>query len=212
MNNYILLIYCVLLSATLHIYFDYKKKYFLTYFFKPLTILLVITIAFLKVPQINEEYRFLIILGLVFSLIGDTFLMIKSKDYFTFGLIFFLLAHLSYISAIGSITDIDVQLLPTTSTLFILYLFVKYIFINVKKNRSYVVLYAIVLLTLFWLAGIKVNSEFSMNSFYIFMGVFLFTISDFILAYNKFTSKFWSAQIIILSTYYIAQLLLAYSI
>ena len=46
----------------------------------------------------------------------------------------------------------------------------------------------------------------------LFVGSMLFMISDSVLAINKFTKKFISAEFILLTTYYLAQILIIYSV
>ena len=65
---------------------------------------------------------------------------------------------------------------------------------------------------LFWQAISRVLTEWNESAVLFGLGISLFTISDTVLAYNKFVKPFKLAQILILSTYYIAQLLIALSV
>src|SRR5688572_18694162 len=83
------------ISAILTVYFEYSDRRF-AYLFKPLTLVLIISIVCFYGSD-KSFYRSAILAGLVFSLIGDTFL-INPKN-FVPGLISFLIAHLCYIAA-----------------------------------------------------------------------------------------------------------------
>ncbi|MBW1812978.1 MAG: lysoplasmalogenase, partial [Deltaproteobacteria bacterium] len=75
----------VIISAILHIHADYKKLRYQTYIFKPLTISLIILIGIIQSAEVSSVYRYLILSGLAFALIGDIFLMLPS-DRFLYGL------------------------------------------------------------------------------------------------------------------------------
>ncbi|MCJ7801911.1 MAG: lysoplasmalogenase, partial [Candidatus Marinimicrobia bacterium] len=92
-----LLTLLVLLSATFCIRAKYKKSHNQLLIFKPLTIILIILIATIF-PSIDPKYKIFIITGLIFSLLGDTFL-INPEQHFKKGLIAFLIGHICYILA-----------------------------------------------------------------------------------------------------------------
>ena len=79
-------------------------------------------------------------------------------------------------------------------------------------KKVYVFLYSCVVLFLLSQAASSYFEFPNTNTLYLLIGVILFTISDFLLAFNRFISKFSKSQIYILSTYYAAQLLIAFSI
>jgi len=88
----------VLISASIHIRADYLKQRVKTYIFKPLTTGLIILICLLQTTEVSILYKYLILSGLIFSLMGDIFLMLPS-DRFTSGLFSFLIAHIAYMAA-----------------------------------------------------------------------------------------------------------------
>ena len=65
------------------------------YLFKPATTILILFVA-ITAPA--SKYKFLIAIGMLFSLMGDIFLMLPS-DQFLLGLICFLITHICYIVA-----------------------------------------------------------------------------------------------------------------
>src|SRR6185503_13370199 len=84
-------------SAVLAILSAYQKRRLTHYLFKPLTVVLIMLIAFQSKHTTSPFYRQAIIAGLIFSLAGDIFLMLP--DRFIPGLVSFLFAHVFYIAA-----------------------------------------------------------------------------------------------------------------
>jgi uncharacterized membrane protein YhhN len=91
----IILTILAIISASLHLWGEYQGPDFLIYIFKPLTMVFIITIAVLAKEPPSRRYKYLIIAGLIFSLIGDIFLMLP-VDLFIAGLLSFLVAQLIY--------------------------------------------------------------------------------------------------------------------
>ena len=78
--------------------------------------------------------------------------------------------------------------------------------------RIPVSIYIVVIANMGWLALERFNSTPTLGTFLAAMGALLFMISDGVLALNKFRKPFFSAELIVLSTYFIAQWLLAISV
>lgn len=86
----------VFLSAVLTIVFEYWNRQFV-WLFKPLTMIFIIALAWMCGER-KFFYLWAILVGLVFSLFGDIFLIVP-QTYFVFGLISFLFAHIFYAAA-----------------------------------------------------------------------------------------------------------------
>lgn len=201
----------VFLSGSLHIYNDSKQNYSYTYFFKPLTIICILIIAFYRGP-LSDVYQFALIFGLILSLFGDILLMLKKSDFFVKGLVLFLLAHLSYTYAVIDKFGLQINFVLIFILLIILAVMGKFLILKSGDKKVYVFIYTFVVL---FLLSQAISSYFEYpitSTLYFLIGVLLFTLSDFLLAYNRFISKFLNSQIYILSTYYAAQLLIALSI
>jgi len=97
----IFLISAVISSGIGSVWSGYYQPRRLFYLFNPLTLVFILLIAILG-ETVLELYKQLIIAGLVFSLVGDIFLMVPS-DQFRAGLATFFVAHLCYITAFISI-------------------------------------------------------------------------------------------------------------
>jgi uncharacterized membrane protein YhhN len=138
--------------------------------------------------------------------------MIKKKDFFIQGLASFLIAHISYILAISYDLGIQFRFLSfLISSIFLILLFMRIVPFTGNKKIP-VILYGIVINFLIWQSLNRFQILGDSSSLILLAGVFLFLISDFTLAYNKFVKKIRIGQIIILSTYYTAQVLIAYSV
>ena len=82
----IILTILAVISASIHMWGEYQGPDILIYIFKPLTMILIITIAVLAKEPPSRKYKYAIIAGLLFSLMGDIFLMLP-LDLFIAGLL-----------------------------------------------------------------------------------------------------------------------------
>lgn len=173
------------------------------YLFKPLTTTLILISALLAPPTSSPLYRVAIWLGLFLSLLGDVYLMLPS-DRFVAGLVCFLLAHMSY--AIGFAAQGGPRLDLVWLIPYALYGVGVFQILNSKLGRLRlpVAIYLIVILTMAWLA--------TGAHWLAAMGAALFVASDSVLAYEKFVRPFAHARWIVLSTYWVAQWLIALSL
>lgn len=182
-----------------------KKLYFIL---KPLTMLMIIALPLLEIRSEYSPYAYLIVMGLVISLLGDLFLLFPDK-YFTNGLYSFFVAHVLYIFAFNqNINEYCFAILiPIVAYIF----FVAKILIPKVGGLKYPVLAYILIVSTMLFSALNMDTQLGAISF-IGVGAILFTISDTVLAFNKFYKKFRIAEPIILSTYFIAQLLFTLSI
>src|SRR4030042_4711090 len=88
------------ISAAFAISGKYQKSKFIHYAFKPLTMIMIISLAWERMTFHPTVYGYLIFSGLCISLLGDVFLMLPAK-YFRPGLLAFLAAQVLYIPAFG---------------------------------------------------------------------------------------------------------------
>lgn len=182
------------------------------YLFKPLTTVLILGVA-LSVPDpISSLYRILIALGLIFSLGGDVFLMLPNPNMFVFGLVSFLIAHVLYSAAYISRAGFHF-----TWWLFLLYaLFVGamlwLLWPHVGSLCIPVIIYAAVLGIMGWQAAELWWAVRDTGALLAMIGAILFLISDTALALNKFRAPLPNRDLVVMSTYYAAQLLIAWSV
>jgi len=201
----------VIISAILHIHADYKKQRYQTYIFKPLTISLIILIGIIQTAEVSSVYQYLIISGLAFALIGDILLMLPS-DRFLYGLSCFLVTHIFYILAFISDSSFPINYLFLFPSLIIGIIILKLLLPHTGTKTIPVIIYSIILLFLLWQAVGRIDESFTHSSIVAFVGTIFFIFSDVTLAFNRFVRNFAGSQLLILSTYYSAQLFIVYSI
>jgi len=180
------------------------------YFFKPLTIILIFLVPVLN-SHLAENRLFIhyITMGLFFSILGDSFLILKQR-YFMIGLVSFLITHLFYISAVISINSFQISWIILLS-LFIWIMFIRHTLPSVNPSvKPAVLIYSLVLAILFWQGLELLWIKKSLLTLGLFVGITLFLISDWMLVENLFESKNRFSRIK-LPIYFIGQWLIAVS-
>ncbi|HET7228903.1 MAG TPA: lysoplasmalogenase [Longimicrobium sp.] len=181
------------------------------YVLKPLTTLLILMLA-MHLPASVPVYRQLIMAGLVFSLIGDVFLMLP-RDHFVAGLVSFLVAHLLYIGAFTA----GWTAWPLTAWVLAPFVIHASVLMWIllphvpRALKAAVVVYAAALLVMAWQAAERGAAGVPGGVLAAAGGV-LFVISDSALALDRFRRPFPGAQALVLATYWAAQTLIALSI
>lgn len=196
-------------AAILTILAAYQNRRLTHYLFKPLTIVFIILIALEPNHPTSPFYRYMIIAGLLFSLAGDIFLMLP--DRFIAGLVSFLIAHLFYIAAF--IFESGRALSLWSAIPFLIYggLMLKALWPHLGKMRLPVVFYMLAILLMGWTAVSRWTLTEQPGSLLAMLGALFFIASDSLLALDKFKGRFRSAQLLIFSTYSVAQWLIALS-
>ena len=199
----------ILLAGILAVWFGYRQPQGGFYIFKPLTTVLIILIPILGTEDISLLTG-LILAGLIFSLLGDIFLMLPG-DRFLEGLVAFLVAHLFYISGflIDQRTPVFWPLLPM---LILSGLIGWYLYGGMGKMKIPSFAYLGVISVMVWLAWSRWISGGQLEHLLGFCGASLFLFSDFILAINRFKIKFKAARALNLTTYYAGQYLIGLSV
>ncbi|PYS49094.1 MAG: lysoplasmalogenase [Acidobacteria bacterium] len=197
-------------SAVLTILASYQNRRLTLYIFKPLTILFIIAIALQPKYQTSNFYRYTIIAALLFSLAGDVFLMLPN-DRFIQGLISFLVAHIIYIAAFTTESGRALSTLDLIPFLFYGLLMLRIVWPHLGRMRAPVIVYMLVILLMGWTAASRWLLTGQEGSRLAFLGAVLFIISDSFLAVDRFKRHFRSAQLLILTTYFTAQWLIALS-
>ena len=153
----------------------------------------------------------LILSGLLFSLLGDVFLIFP-KQHFAKGLIAFLIGHIFYIIAFIVSTGFHCTVWIYLPIAIVGIIYLKNIVPYSGKTTLPLIIYVIIITIMGWMALEGLNSIRTTGALFAASGAVLFMISDSILAMNKFRKSFHSAELIILSTYFIAQWFLAFSV
>jgi len=192
----------VLISAIVAIIYRQKRNQNMYSIFKPLTTLLIISIATLIFYKTESTYSIIILVALTFSLIGDVFLI--SDKYFLPGLASFLIAHICFIIGFTSLYGFNYSLTPLIPLLLIGGGYFMYLKKDLNEFSLPVLVYIGVILVMNWQAINLIMSNDNEIFYALAAGSILFSLSDSILAYNKFKKPFKSAEPLILSTYWIS--------
>jgi uncharacterized membrane protein YhhN len=201
-----------LLAAIITILATYQGWRLTHYLFKPLAIIFIILIALEPNHPTSSFYRYIIIAGLLFSLVGDIFLMLPRDRFFIHGLISFLVAHLCYIAAFMYESGHAASLRGVIPFLIYGGLMMRVLWPHLGKMRVPVVFYMLAILMMGWTATSRWMLTEQPGSLLAMLGALLFIASDSLLALDKFKGRFRSAQLLIFSTYAVAQWLIALSI
>lgn len=196
-----------LISAIITIYAKFRENQLLQYIFKPLTMLAIILMAFLNSTSPLSFYQQAILVGLILSTVGDVFL-INDKKFFVHGLISFLLGHLCYITAFYSSPNFS----PVIFYLIYVAFFLTILWKHLEKLKIPVIIYAVTLAAMSWLALSRYFEINDNKTLFAFLGSISFVASDSLLAFNKFKKPLSFAPLLILSTYFLAQWLIALSV
>ena len=193
----------------------------LHYVCKPLATLLLLLLAARAIAPVSARYRGTILLGLLFSLLGDIFLMLP-VDMFLAGLGAFLLAHLFYMSAFFAGSDARTRL--TSIAVFAVFGVANLAGLLPRLEsamRVPVIAYVIALLLMAGFALARARSlrmregaasAVAASARLAAIGAAFFVASDTLLAWNRFGGGIPLASLWVLATYFTAQWYLARSV
>lgn len=219
MPNRILLVLFGLLSL-LHLGAEYAQVEWLILSTKPLLVTLLAIWFWRATRGAKTSLRTLLLVGLVFSIIGDTLLLFvaygpRSELYFLLRLGSFLIAQLCYANGLYQYGENGKGLIDRKPWL--MFLFVGYlagILVSIWSGipammRIPIMFYATAIIAMA-IAAANLFGQVSPRLFWWFFGgVLLFVLSDTLIALNKFGTPFAGAKLAIMVTYLSAQLLIA---
>lgn len=173
--------------------------------FKLIPMLLIIIMAFTLDGRKAPKYKLFIVLGLLFCAIGD-----YTLQWFIVGIFFFLVGHLFYIRAF--ITANELKTPRIAKIMISVYGVIVYAIVggHVFQKGDMLLLvamtfYVLVILSMAWFS-------FLCSSRLATIGAVFFIISDTFIAINRFVVSIPYSHEIIMLTYYLAQVLIAFSI
>lgn len=200
----------VLLSGVSYLFALRAKKPVWRYILKPGTMLWIIGLALVGLPD-SGSIGWLILIGLLFSIAGDIFLMLPS-DRFIQGLSSFFVAHVLYVIAFSQLPfTLDINAWIYAAILLVIAsAYYALLFSPVReqggiKLQIAVGLYILIISWMVWQA-LLTGQEL------LIAGALLFYLSDAILAWNRFKKKLAWGDYGVMITYYSAQYLLALSL
>ena len=183
---------------------------------KPLATILLLGFAWAAPQRVSARYRRAIGIGLVWSLVGDVFLMFPG--YFVFGLVAFLIAHLAYIYAFTEDVRLFARPLTSFGGVILAALIVYLLWPGVPEAlRIPVIAYGVALSTMAAQAITRVQvlgrtDPLAASARFAAIGACIFMVSDTFLAYGRFRGELPLAAVLVLGTYYAAQWFIARSV
>ena len=177
---------------------------------KPITTILIISLAIILNVEIDTSYGWTVIVGLSFALVGDIFLL-KNK-WFVYGLLAFLLAHIVFIYAFSLLFGFQDNLVILLTLFVIGFFYFRFLLPHLKSLAIPVAFYFLAIIMMGWQAvGLSISGN---ASIYYLLGLssILFSFSDALIAYNKFVKKIKAAELLILSSYWVAIFIISASI
>lgn len=199
----------VLMTAGL--YLEARGRW-LVYLFKPLATLAILALAVLALAAEPSRYAWAVVVGLVFSLAGDVFLMLPS-DRFREGLASFLLAHLAYLVAFTTGVGFADPAWPYLVWGLIALPVVARLWPALPGElRIPVAVYMAVLLAMAAQATCRALATGEETAWLAAAGAALFVASDTCLALDRFARRFVAAPALVHVTYFAAQWLIALSL
>lgn len=193
-----------------HILADASGRRVATGVLKPLPVALGMLWALACPAPVSERYRWLVVLGLVFSMGGDVFLLWKER--FVAGLASFLIAHLFYVAAFAP--GGGLAWWPLVVLVAVALVLVRILWPHLGRFRAPVLVYVSVIVVMAWQAVVRgMNASTPAPSGVLAaVGALVFMSSDGTLSYDRFARKFPGAHAVVMVTYYTAQLLIAASV
>ncbi len=181
------------------------------YISKPAIVISLLVFFWMKSKHIESKLRSFVGLALVGSLAGDILLMFvdQSPNYFLFGLVAFLIAHIMYVFAFLKHRN---KTIKPFGFIIILLLYATMLFYFLKDGLNDmlipVIIYMLVILSMSTAAFLRRGRVNKLSFILVFLGALFFMLSDSILALNKFYSPLTHANFSIMITYAIAQYLI----
>lgn len=174
---------------------------------KPL-LMITLLLYFISATKGYPRWRYYVMAALVFSWGGDVFLI--SSEWFTAGLVSFLIAHIFYIIAYQKTGAASGKLKPLDIIKFIVYgaVLIWVIYPGLGDLLIPVLIYALVLLGMGVWAHKRRGATSSASFQLVAIGAILFALSDGLIAINKFAFEIPFERALVMSIYMTAQYLI----
>lgn len=210
-KKYRIIVFIVILLADLiAVQLNYKIA---EWVFKPLIVIWLLSYFILQTRHEKNDLKKWIIIALLFSWLGDVLLMLQGDNsiFFLLGLSAFLLAHVFYILFFHFVRVRE----NVKSRWYLLLIVVIYYALLISilspwlgEMKLPVRIYGIVISFMFMLAMHMLFIKNNRAGLLMMAGALLFVISDSVLAINKFYHPFEMADVVVMTTYGFAQLLI----
>lgn len=176
----------------------------------PVLVILLLT----NLNLFENRFHGFMVAGLIFSWAGDVFLEFTKDNgnMFIIGLVCFLLAHVMYFTVFmitpGENTILTKRVYLLVPVIIYGAALVAYLYDGLGEMRLPVIIYALVILTM--LSGaLDRKGRVNNKSYYLILaGAIIFVISDSTIAISKFSHQFKLSELVIMSSYIVAQYLI----
>jgi uncharacterized membrane protein YhhN len=217
------LLYLYLMLASVNLVAEYAQETWLIVLTKPLLLTVLAVWFYVRVRPLRSGFERLLLVGLVFSIGGDTLLMLvengpRAELFFLLGLGSFLVAQLCYAGAFwqypGARREGLVVRQPAWALPGLLYLAAMLVVLWPGLGmglRVPVGVYACAIVAMATAALNLGGVAPKMPWRGLLVGVLLFVLSDSLIAWNKFVAPLPYARVGIMLTYLVGQLLIAYA-
>lgn len=198
-------------AAALLIHADYAGSRRRVYLLKPLTTGLILALALLSPEPVSLFYWGAVGTGLLFSLAGDVFLMLPD-DRLLAGLVAFSFTHIAYLLAFAGEVR-GVMPLPLAAPFLFAALVIYLLLVpSLGRRRIPVLIYTLIISVMAWAAWGHWLLFRDVKALSAAIGATLFMASDTVLAWHRFRRPLPWGQLVTLSSYYLGQLLIAWSV
>ncbi|WP_457616216.1 lysoplasmalogenase [Lutibacter sp.] len=180
---------------------------YLIFIFKPFILLSLLLLYHVSVSEKNNWY----VRALLFSFLGDAFLVYEGSFFFNLGLLSFLIAHLLFIKIVVSdIPKSDIKVKAISFIPFIITFSVLLYTLKDVLNEMLlpVTVYGVVISLFGAISLLNYITSKTTKSLFMLLGALFFITSDSILAINKFYVSKEIFKSVIMITYIIAQYLI----
>lgn len=202
-----------ILILIVHLYSGHFGHSLISQLSKPLLLISLSAFFFLATLTKPVKFRNLILSGLLFSLLGDILLIFEGAAFFMAGLGAFLIAHVFYTIAFFKNHQSEGNIRAVFLPMILAVAFSAYYFSLLKENLGDMlipVVCYISIITIMLVSAIYRWDRVVKKSFWpILTGAALFVVSDSLLAWNKFMEPLEFSHLMVMSTYGLAQLLIA---
>lgn len=167
-------------------------------------------LALIAFRQLVGSYRVLLAGALLLSALGDVFLGLGGEQWFVYGLSSFLIAHVFYIALFVRYGPHLPAARPARRVVAALLIpFATLVFIELSPYLGAMKLPVVAYMCV--LTGMSLMAMYAgFRAWWVMIGAVLFMLSDSLIAIGKFKSPIAHGDYIIWSTYYIAQVCIAF--
>jgi uncharacterized membrane protein YhhN len=188
---------------------EWKDQRILCFLGKPFASIGFI-VAAVGFGALESRYGKTVLAGLVLGAIGDVCLLGRARRYFIAGLISFLLGHVAYVVAFGSLpTSLSYALVAGVAMSLLMFFVARWVFPHAVEMRVPIGIYMLVI------AGmciVAVGGGGAGAPWMVPVGALMFTASDIAVVRDRFVTRGFVNRLWGLPLYYAAQLVIAWSI